>query len=215
MNPLGAGWEDDFEREWNRAFKPDPPLAEIPSQRRASSPFKLENVVRTAIADLRKELGKAWLPNNIYGTRLHAAFRRRMERITVPGGWSIHVEQPLRALGTLPPDILDLTVGQYLDGPGSHLKWLRTRLTGQLHSLIGDIKPDLLVRDRDGVTVIWDLTSREREEHVAKTIFYANLLSHDNRLTRIGETCWLKSCYITPRNPCPIFVVRCRRHPKP
>jgi len=42
------------------------------------------------------------------------------------------------------------------------------------------------------VVTIWDLTSREREEHVAKTVLYANLLTGDNELARVGETYWLQ-----------------------
>jgi hypothetical protein len=64
-NPLGAGWEAEFESEWNRAFTPVSPNQKIPRQTRSKYPFKLEDVVRAAMAELRKELGKAWLPNRI------------------------------------------------------------------------------------------------------------------------------------------------------
>ena len=192
MSFLGPNWEQEFEREWNRLFQADQPLPKIQSQTRTKYPFKLEDVVREAMADLRKELGKVWLPNRIYGTRLHAALRRRLEKVTSPGGWWIAVEQPFRATRLLSPAILNLTVKQYLEGPGGHLQWLRPQLSGRLHSLIGDIKPDLMMRGPDGVTTLWDLTSRENEEHLGKTILYANLISQENRLSRIGETYWLR-----------------------
>jgi hypothetical protein len=192
MPPLGSNWEQDFEREWNRLFQADQRLPNMPSRAPTSYPFKLEDVVREAMADLRKELGKGWLPNSIFGTRLHAALRHRLEKVTSPGGWWIAVEQPFGATGMLPPELLSLTVRQYLDGAGGHLEWLRPQLSRQLNSKIGDIKPDLMMRGPDGVTTLWDLTSREHREHVAKTILYANLISRDNHLTRIGETYWLK-----------------------
>jgi hypothetical protein len=191
---MGADWEKDFERQWKLLFRPDEPLSKIPSQTRTSYPFKLEDVVRGAIADLRKELGKVWISSNsIYGTRLHAALRQRLAKVTSPTGWSIVVDSTIRSMGLVSADLLSLTVEQYLNGPGAHLDWLRPQLTSELlHSRIGDIKPDLMMRGPDGVTTIWDLTSRERDEHVAKTLLYANLLSRDNHLTRIGETYWLK-----------------------
>ena len=189
---LASGWEVDFDREWSRLFRTDSPNSKIPRQKRASYPFKLEDVVRLAIGDLRKELGKAWLPNRIYGTRLHAAVRRRLEMVVAPAGWQIHSERPLRAIGRVSPALLQVTVGSYLAGAGKHLSPLRPQLSSLLSTKIGDIKPDLLIQGPDGVITIWDLTSREEQEHLAKTILYANLLTHDNQLAYIGETYWLK-----------------------
>jgi hypothetical protein len=59
-----------------------------------------------------------------------------------------------------------------------------------LKTLIGDLKPDLVIQGPGGVSVVWDLTSRENPDHVAKTMFYAFILSQPGRLTRIGETHW-------------------------
>jgi hypothetical protein len=190
-HPLGPGWEADFEREWNRVFQADSQDTRIPRQTRTSYPFKLEDIVRTAIVELRRELGRTWLSNRLYGTRLHAAVRRQLENVKAPAGWQIEADQPLRAIGGLSSQLLRLSVREYLDGAGQHLGWLRPQLSALLDSKIGDIKPDLFIRGPDRVVTIWDLTSREQQEHVAKTILYANLLTADNQLARIGETYWL------------------------
>jgi hypothetical protein len=191
-HPLGPGWEGEFDREWDRIFKPDSPDARIPRQKRTAYPFKLEDIVRKAMVDLRKELGKAWLPNRLYGTRLHAAVHRRLAMVTPASGWEIHAEEPLHAIGGLSPRLLRLSVRSFLDVEGQRLDWLRPHVSGQLDSRIGDIKPDLFIRAPDGAVTIWDLTSREQQEHLAKTVLYANLLTSDNQLAHIGETYWLK-----------------------
>jgi hypothetical protein len=191
-HPLGLAWEAEFERDWDKIFKEDLPNVWIPLQTRRPYPFKLENVVRAAMAQLRKELGGIWLPNRLYGSRLHAAVHRELDRVKAPAGWQVVAEQPLRTIGWLSPGLLKLSIRQYLDGPGQHLRWLRSQLSTPLYAKVGDIKPDLLIRRPDGVVTIWDLTSREQQEHMAKTVLYANLLTRDNQLARIGETYWLR-----------------------
>lgn len=189
---LGPGWEAEFDRQWDQTFKPDSPDPRIPRQRRRTYPFKLEDVVRKAMADLRKELGKAWLPNSQYGSRLHAVVHRRLAMVTPTSGWEIHSEEPLQAVGGVAPRLLRLSVRAYLNADGRHLDWLRPHVSGLLDSTIGDIRPDLFIRAPDGSVTIWDLTSREQQEHLAKTILYANLLTSANQLAHIGETYWLK-----------------------
>jgi hypothetical protein len=118
--------------------------------------------------------------------------RQQIEKVTPSSRWQIDSEQPLRGIAGIPAGLLDVSVGDYLGGNGQHLSWLRPHLSALLESKIGDIKPDLFIRAPDGVVTIWDLTSREREEHVAKTVLYANLLTGDNELARVGETYWLQ-----------------------
>jgi len=58
----------------------------------------------------------------------------------------------------------------------NNLAWLENNLKrDQLTKSVGDLKPDLVIRGP--ATTIWDLTSRERTEHVAKTMLYAHILS--------------------------------------
>lgn len=187
--------DEEFERAWNRWLMRDPPLPSVPiATPTAAYPFKLEDVVRESIRELRQELGKKWLPNRIFGTRLHAIVRSKIDAIAPAAGWMIAAEQPLRTFVHMPSDLVNLSLDQYLMGSGGHLYWLKDDLkrTMKLSTLIGDLKPDLVIRGPDLVLTIWDLTSRERTEHLAKTILYANLLAGENQLTRIGETYWVQ-----------------------
>jgi hypothetical protein len=75
-------------------------------------------------------------------------------------------------------------------GPPAHLKPFLSRL--DRNGRIGDLKPDLVIATPDQRMIIWDLTSREREEHLAKTLLYTLLLTPDNHLAHVGETYWLQ-----------------------
>lgn len=57
---------------------------------------------------------------------------------------------------------------------------------------VGNMLPDLIVELPDGSIIIWDLTSKTAEEHLAKTMLYAHLASvaAGGRLIRIGERYW-------------------------
>ena len=61
---------------------------------------------------------------------------------------------------------------------------------GMLDKTVDNLKPDLLLRSPDGSLMLWDLTSREAAEHLAKTQLYAQILTKDGQLVRIGETYW-------------------------
>lgn len=187
--------DEEFERAWNRCFMRDSLLPNVPAARpQGSYPFKIEDLVREAIRELRQELGKTWLANRLFGTRLHSVVRRKLETITSPAGWAIAAEQPLRAFIHLPADVVNASLEQYLAGPAAHLSWLENDLKRIMNMKIcvGDLRPDLVIQGPDRVTTIWDLTSRERTEHVAKTILYANILARPNQLIRIGETYWVQ-----------------------
>jgi hypothetical protein len=45
-------------------------------------------------------------------------------------------------------------------------------------------------RSRWPLTLVWDLTSKGRVEHVAKTTLYAEILAKDGVWTRVMETYW-------------------------
>ncbi len=134
------------------------------------------------------------MPNRHFGTRLHASVRNNIAAIASPAGWVIAAEQPLRTHAHLPHDVANLSLGQYLAGPAAHLYWLERDLKRvmDMKTLVGDLRPDLVIQGPDRVTTIWDLTSRERTEHVAKTILYANILVRSGQLMRIGETYWVQ-----------------------
>ncbi len=187
--------DEDFERAWDRLFSRDPPTPGMPAAiSRTTSRFKLEDIVRKSIKELRAELGKSWVPNRIFGTRLHAIVARNIEAVASPKGWVIHAEQPLRTFAHLPRSVVDISLADYLAGPGGHLAWLQDELTRvmQMGAPVGNLQPDLVIQTPDRVATIWDLTSRQRAEHLAKTVLYANVLALPNQLVRIGETYWLQ-----------------------
>lgn len=187
--------DEDFERAWDRLFTRDPQLPSVPAAApRADSSFKLEDIVRASIKELRDELGKSWLPNRVFGTRLHASVAKNIEAAASPKGWVIRAEQPLRTFDHLPRRILGMSLANYVAGPGAHLAWLKDELARvmKMDAPIGNLQPDLVIQTPDRVATIWDLTSRQRVEHVAKTVLYANVLARPNRLVRIGETYWLR-----------------------
>lgn len=66
--PKGFTWEA-VEAALYRTL-PAPFLPAVRPQAGATPPLvpKLESLVRRAVAELRKELGQAWLPNSIFGT---------------------------------------------------------------------------------------------------------------------------------------------------
>jgi hypothetical protein len=187
--------DEEFERAWDRLFARDPPLPDIPAAvPRGSYPFKIEDIVRQSIMELRQELGKTWLPNRLFGSRLHAIVRSNIAAISSPAGWVIAAEQLLRTNPRLPNNVANISLEQYLAGPAAHLYWLKKNLKRVMNmkTLVGDLRPDLVIQGPDRVSTIWDLTSRERTEHVAKTILYANILARSNQLIRIGETYWVQ-----------------------
>jgi len=62
--------------------------------------------------------------------------------------------------------------------------------------LIGNLKPDLSAELVDGSQMIWDLTTKERPDHVLKTMLYQSVVAEAGRqsgrqsLIYIGEYHW-------------------------
>ena len=191
---FGEGWEREFEIAWRNMFEKDQSTSRSRViHARTAYPVELEHVVASAIRDLRNELGKTWLPASHFGTRLHAKVAAHIRALPNSAGWWIAAEMPLRQYPGMRADLLRKRVKTFFAEEGFHIDWLKRSLPASvLNSSIGDIRPDLVVRGPDGVTTVWDLTSREREQHIAKTTLYAHLLARDNCLTRIGETYWIK-----------------------
>jgi hypothetical protein len=151
----------------------------------------LNAVVQRSIGVLRAQLGKQWLSNRMFGVRLHAVVAEEIEKIHPLRGWIIAVEKPIRLLPFANRALLDMTVEDYLKGPGAALHMYRQELRAatNMAGKVGDLKPDLAIRRPDGVIVVWDLTSRQ-SEHLVKTMLYANVLSSFGQLVKIGEDYW-------------------------
>ena len=178
---FGNDWEKEFELAWNRTFNEvQTSNKSLPTTK--TRQIEIEKIVEQALRELRQELGKTWLPNSNFGTRLHTKVAD-----LVRGKYSVFVEKPIRNI--IPHISITTIVKDYL--ANNSLAWLENNLKKDLLvKSVGDLKPDLVIRGP--ATTIWDLTSRERTEHVAKTMLYAHILSSNNQLTRIAETYWSK-----------------------
>ncbi len=153
----------------------------------------IETIVRQSIQLLRNELGKEWLSNRMFGVKLHKAVASRIEQISPMEGWYIAAEQPIRKIPFVDQGLLNMTVQEYINGPGMGLAMYNTELTRivRLGSKIGDLIPDLVVKQPDGVLWVWDLTTQQ-SDHLVKTMLYAHVLTSLGQLTKIGETYWLQ-----------------------
>lgn len=181
---FGNDWEKEFELVWNRTFNEVQTSKSLPTAK-TKRWIEIEKIVEQALRELRQELGKTWLPNSIFGTRLHT----KVADLVRGKNYSVFVEKPLKKFPHLSITIINMKVKDYL--ANNNLAWLENNLKrDQLIKSVGDLKPDLVIRGP--ATTIWDLTSRERTEHVAKTMLYAHILSSNNQLTRIAETYWSK-----------------------
>jgi hypothetical protein len=114
-------------------------------------------------------------------------------RATVfPTGAIPHIELKLQAFNTLSPSELQETVDQWLQNEGLAYAWLRSSLPASvLRSLVADIKPDFEI-SIGGNDIAFDLTSRERVTHLAKTMLYAALLAREGQMTRVQEYYWVR-----------------------
>lgn len=148
-----------------------------------------------------KKLGPPTGSSAEYGTRLGALVteRLRAEGIAIPGRRRVHVNRTLRKFPGFPSGLASETIESFVE---RHLRYnldelkplfegtRRNRTTYKRR--IGNMIPDLIVELPDGSIIVWDLTSKTVEEHLAKTLLYAHLASVavGGSLIRIGENYW-------------------------
>jgi uncharacterized protein DUF4157 len=151
----------------------------------------LQRSIRDALQNLRAS-GRRAAGNASFGTMLHAELARVLRAAGFSPDVIAHVEVRLSAFNTLPANILQETVDQWLQNEGRAYEWVRSSLPGSvLNSLVGDIKPDLEISIA-GNNIAFDLTSRERESHLAKTMLYAAILAREGQMTRVQEYYWVR-----------------------
>lgn len=153
----------------------------------------LEDLVAQAVAELGTVPGSAELSNAVRGTKLHSAFAR-LVRVRFPaGGLTVVSETSLRAFARLPAEILDMQIETYVKhtpGVAELERQLKPLFTNDgVPRLIGDLKPDLVVR-APGRLVVFDLASVERAHHMAKNMLYMILLREAGEVVFVGETYW-------------------------
>jgi hypothetical protein len=153
----------------------------------------VEDVVQEAMMILKKQ-GVRGLHPREYGTKLAATVKNILIRQAgvVPPGWIVGAEKRLGEVIKLTASNAKLTVKEYMTKwgmaeryPQFSEKFLSTR--------IEDLKPDLFVRASNGRALVWDVTSQPEMRHVAKTMFYSEVIGREtNSFLRISESYWKK-----------------------
>lgn len=154
---------------------------------------ELDDIVRASIHALRAELGKQWLSHRLFGVRLHAQVAARIRKIQPAPGWYVAAERPIRKMPFASRPLLDQRVLDYLVGDGAGMHMYRDEIARMVSSQakVGDLQPDLVVRNPDGLLTVWDLTTQQ-SDHLIKTMLYAQVLTALGQHTRVGETYWLQ-----------------------
>ncbi|MDB5812205.1 MAG: hypothetical protein JWN94_4327 [Betaproteobacteria bacterium] len=151
----------------------------------------LQTAIRQALANLQAS-GRRSSTMAGLGTMLHAELARVLRTTGFPAGAMPHVELTLSAFNMLSPTVLQRTVDQWFQNEGQAYGWLRSSIPRSvLDSLVGDIKPDFEI-SVGGNNIAFDLTSRERGAHLAKTMLYAAILAREGQMTRVQEYYWVR-----------------------
>jgi len=151
--------------------------------------------VQDAINDALREMKGKWSGHMAEkGTRLHAALARHLEAMGLPAKVNLPVEQKLTNVFKLPSNIEDMTVRDWLKfegkGGGRAHAWLADALEKRvLDTAVGNLELDAIFTV-DGRTIVFDLTTREKFSHLAKTTLYTVIGSEENQLYRVQEYYW-------------------------
>jgi hypothetical protein len=198
----GVHFKGLTEAELDRALKS---LGEQPPETRPRQPARvpglsvriLERLVKEAMRNVRASLGKTWVNNTKFGDKLHTELSRLINE-RVPGaraGVTIAVEQKMSTFGHIPPKVLDMTVEEFVTQTFEvrpYAEQLKPLFTGDNRAarLVRNLEPDLVIRTQ-GELVVWDLTSRLNQQHLAKTLLYSAVLRQGDQIVRIGEAYWM------------------------
>ncbi|UNZ21175.1 PD-(D/E)XK nuclease family protein [Streptomyces sp. 891-h] len=159
------------------------------------TPEALEDIVAAAIAELDASAGGTGLTAPVRGTRLHSIVARLVrERHPAWPALEIVPERSLRTFTHVLPEVLDMPVETYVSRTAGVRELARElkplfRTGEDKVRLIGDLKPDLVIR-APGLLVVWDLTGVQRAAHMAKNMLYQSVLRTGGEAAAIGETYW-------------------------
>ncbi|MFF3650951.1 hypothetical protein ACFYXV_20220 [Streptomyces sp. NPDC002181] len=149
----------------------------------------LEELVARAIAEVGADIPSL----AVRGTNLHSAFSRLVRRRFPGSGLTVISETNLRNFARLPASVLDMPIETYVKstpGLAELEQQLSPLFTGKLGvRLIGDLRPDLVVR-APGRMVVFDLTGTQKIEHMAKNLLYTHVLREAGEAAFVGETYW-------------------------
>ena len=149
--------------------------------------INIQRAIQDAIQEIR-DSGVRSATNAAYGTRLHAALARILRNMQLPADVAIEVEKALSTFATLPSKL----VLDWLHDEGAAYAWLEDALpTKLLTTNIQDLRVDAYLSTGDH-SIMFDLTSRERASHLAKTMLYAALLAREGKISRVQEYYWVR-----------------------
>lgn len=155
--------------------------------------FDIESIVEDAIYRLRNEFDNDWLAPEIFRSCLFRKIGGILEEHRLTGDWTFWVDDPIYSVLGIHKDVLEIKLGDYLgkndmSGPGSHLYWLNGEfIEKNLQTPVGLLKPELVMRISSQELWVWDLSASNADEHMAKTILFADLLSNESQTCQIGE----------------------------
>lgn len=164
------------------------------SPNRVSGPRveSLEELVGLAIDNVRADLRSEWLPARHFGTKLHSELEALARtHFDSASELAIAAERSLDQFDSVPSRVKEMSIEEFVD-QSPVLKPYKSELRrafGSLEGRVGAKKPDLVIRG-PAQTIVWDLTSRSRPVHLAKTLFYAEVLRRGDEMVLIGETYW-------------------------
>jgi len=153
----------------------------------------VEDVVAEGVKRLKAQ-GVSGLGPREYGTKLHAAVREIVLEKTgqPPTGWTVAADEAIGKVVKLRPKFADMTVEQYMKAYAMHDRYPALPEKFR-NTVVKNLKPDVYVRAPDGRALVWDLTSKLDSVHLAKTMFYAELIGKElGGLFRISESYWRK-----------------------
>jgi hypothetical protein len=192
--------EQEGSRRWTLAvdqlvdsldLSPAAGTAAAPTEAQTATEINIQSAIRRAIQEIR-DSGIRPAGNAAYGTRLHAALARILRVDQLPADVTIQVEQALSTFANLPPRVLSMIVRDWLRTDGGAYGWLEAVLPSRLlDTVVGNLRIDARLTVGDH-SVVFDLTSRELEEHLAKTMLYAALLAQEGKISRVQEYYWVR-----------------------
>ncbi len=166
------------------------------ASRTATVTYDLQDAINAALADMKGKWGGSMSDK---GTRFHAALAKRIKQmgLKLPSNVEVQVEQKLKNVFSIPKNVQKKTVRAWLQfegkGGGRAHEWLTKFLDKDvLDTAVGELKLDAVFQV-EGQTIVFDLTSREANSHLAKTTLYSLLGSEENQLSRVQEYYWAQS----------------------
>ncbi len=156
--------------------------------------FHVESIVQDTVSRLNNRYQSKWLESATFGDYLRDKLQQILEEHALADDWRYWVMRPVREIQGVTQKYLNLSLNSYLGkdnqtGPGAHLYWLNSDFIEQnKQAMIGNLIPDLVVYTPSNDLWVWDFSSTRFNEHMAKTILFADILSNQQQVCHIGET---------------------------